>query len=217
MAESTKDVAAGRPKPKPAAGTPATGKKETTRATPAREIVTSTPATAAGSRFRFFRGLVGRKASADTPASTPATTTASGGRPQRPANPSMGRFFLGMTLYMVLALAAQFLLEFIFVHVPGHGQAVVFTLPLLGAVNQFTLVWMLTLILILYGLYKFKVLPRTLGQPRERTAAAKANPAKDVKAAPAKATREPISGPNDEVYARVKARIRAERRKARRN
>lgn len=225
MAESTKEITAKHPKPKAgAAAAPPTGaggaaavKKSTAKPAPITEIATSTSATATTSRFGFFRALGGRKATTET---TPAATkggaqTASGAKPVRQQT-SMGRFFFGMSLYLVLALAAQFLLTFIYARVPGQGQQVVFkNLPLLGDVTAYLLTWMIVLVLILYALYKFKVLPRSLAQPREKVATVKADP-KNVKAAPAKVVREPVEGPNDEAYVRVKARIRAERRKGRR-
>jgi hypothetical protein len=223
MAESTKEVTVKRPKPKAGAGDAAAPKKQTAKPEPVTTLATSASETAAKPRFGFFRALSGRKASATsepTPATAAkgsaqsATTAASGARPQRQPT-SMGRFFFGMSLYLVLALAAQFVLTFIFERLPGQGQQVLFSLPILGNVTTYLLVWMLVLVLILYSLYKFNVLPRTLGQPREKLAAVKADP-KGTKAAPPKVVREPVEGPNDEVYARVKARIRAERRKARR-
>jgi hypothetical protein len=215
MAESTKEVAARRPKPKSGAGAPATGKKETTKSTPLdkaiQEATTSAPETK--SRFGFFRSLGGRMSGA-----TPAGTSTSADKPQRPANPSMGRFFLGMSLYMVLALAAQFALSFVFARLPAsYSTQPLFTLPLLGGVTPYLLVWMLVLIGILYALYKFKVLPRSLGQPRPRAATAKADPKAPKAAATTKMVRGPVEGPNDDAYERVKARIRAERRKGRRN
>jgi hypothetical protein len=214
MAESTKEVAASRPKPKTGTGTPATAKKETAKLTPTAQEVTSAPAPKA--RFGFFSSLGGRKDGAGAAASS-AGTTNSAGQPQRPANPSMGRFFLGMSLYMVLALGAQFALTFIFQRLPAsYSTQAIFTLPLLGGVTTYLLVWMLTLIVILYGLYKFKILPRSLGQPRTPATAAKVDP--KAKAAPmTKVARPAVEGPDDDAYARVKARIRAERRKARRN
>ncbi|HEY7350561.1 MAG TPA: hypothetical protein VH599_19790 [Ktedonobacterales bacterium] len=241
MAESTKEVAARRPKPKTGSGAPATGKKTTTKSAPLdraiQEATTSAPertarASKAGEnaetrfpqavlpegaavkpRFGFFRSL-GRKDTAEAPASASGAAT-SANKPQRPANPSMGRFFFGMSLYMILALAAQFALSFIFQALPEsyRTQAIV-TLPLLGGVTPYLLAWMIVLILILYALYKFKVLPRTLGQPRPRAAAADPR----AKAAPTtKAAHGPVEGPDDDAYARVKARIRAERRKTRRS
>ncbi len=129
----------------------------------------------------------------------------------------MGSFFFGMSLYMVLALAAQFALTFIFQRLPAsYSTQAIFTLPLLGGVTTYLLVWMVVLIAILWGLYKFNVLPRSLSQPRAQAATAKADP--KAKAAPTtKVKPAPVDGPDDDAYARVKARIRAERRKARRN
>lgn len=215
MAESTREAATRRPKPKAGAGASATGKKATAKSTPLdkalQEATTSTPETK--SRFGFFRSLGGRKSSAE-----PAGTSASADKPQRPANPSMGRFFLGMSLYMVLALAAQFALSFVFARLPAsYSTKPLFQLPLLGGITPYLLVWMLTLIAILYALYKFKILPRTLGQPRPRAATAKVDPKAPKAAATTKVVHGPVEGPSDDAYERVKARIRAERRKARRN
>ncbi len=205
MAETTKQVETGRPKPKTAAGKPATVTKSTAKTAPQVETTTSAPE--AKSPFGFFSALGGRKNSAGT-----------AGQPQKPGNPSMSRFLFGMSLYMILALAAQFALTFIFEHLPAsYSTQPLFTLPLLGGVTTYLLVWMITLILILYGLYKFKILPRSLSQPRPQAATTTTTSSK-VKAAPAaKAASTPVEGPNDDAYARVKARIRAERRKARRS
>jgi len=219
MAESTKEIAVKRPKQK-RTGAPATGKKETPKATPAAAVVTSAPATQARSRFDFFRGLVPGRASANAPASTTAAGATKSGAasvtapaPQRQRS-SMGKFFFGMSLYMILALAAQFALSFIFGRLPAsYSTQALFNIPLLGPVTTYLLVWMVVLIGILYALYKFNVLPRNLGQPRQKVAPVKAAP----KTATVKATREPVEGPNDDAYARVKARIRAERRKGRRS
>lgn len=129
----------------------------------------------------------------------------------------MGRFFFGMSLYMVLALAAQVGLGYLFQVMPGHGAQVLVTLPIIGNVTLALFTWMVVLIGILFALYKFNILPRSLGaQQRQKLASVKAEP-KTTKAAPAKPAREPLTGPNDEAYERVKARIRAERRKERRH
>lgn len=185
-----------------------------------------TPTAKPASRMSFFRRLGGGKEQTDAPA--PAATTTKGGKtttsatqttaPQRPASPGMGRFFFGMMLYMVLAFAAQFVLAYVFSFVPGKGQQVLFSIPVLGPITEYLLAWMLVLIGILWGLYKLKILPRSLGQPPARAAAAtKADPKATTKVAEVKAPREPISGPNDDAYERVKARLRSERRKARRH
>ena len=131
--------------------------------------------------------------------------------------PGMGRFFFGMSLYMVLALGAQVGLGYLFQVVPGHGAQVLISLPIIGNVTLALFTWMVVLIGILFLLYKFNILPRSLGsQQRQKLASVKADP-KATRAAPAKPVREPLSGPNDEAYDRVKARIRAERRKERRH
>jgi hypothetical protein len=200
MAESTKEVEAGRPKAR-AAGTSTTVTKETAKSTSKAEVTTSTPA--AKPRFGFFSSLGGRGAAAGTAGN--------------PAKPSMGRFFFGMSLYMVLALAAQFALTFIFQRLPSsYSTQPLFTLPLLGGVTTYLLVWMAVLVAILWGLYKFNVLPRSLSQRPAPSTTTKADP--KAKAAPTvKVKPTPVEGPNDDAYARVKARIRSERRKARRN
>lgn len=215
MAESTREAAASRPKPKATTGAAATTKKDTA-AKPAKGDAldraiqdAKTGAPEAKSRFGFLSSL---GSSLGSRLSGPKA--ASGSTAQGPAKPSMGKFFFGMSLYMVLALGAQFVLGFA-LPVSTRTQ-VLFTLPLLGPVTTYLLVWMLTLIAILYALYKFNILPRTLGQPRPKAAATKVDP--KAKAAPtSKAPRVPVDGPDDDAYARVKARIRSERRKARRN
>lgn len=212
MAESTKEAATSRPKPKAATGAATTTRKDTAAKPGKGDALdraiqeAKTDAPEAKSRFGFFRSL-GSRLSGPAPAS--------GDKAQRPPTPSMGKFFFGMSLYMVLALGAQFVLGFA-LPVSTRTQ-VLFTLPLLGPVTTYLLIWMLTLIAILYALYKFNILPRSLGQPRSKAAAAaKVDP--KAKAAPTtKAPRVPVEGPNDDAYARVKARIRADRRKSRRN
>lgn len=203
MAESTKEVLAGRPKTKTKGESLATATKPTTKQDSKAVMVSSTPA--AKPRFGFFSGLMGgSKTSTDASGTT------------RPKNPSMSRFFFGMSLYMVLALAAQFGLTFAFQRLPSaYSTKALFTLPVLGGVTTYLLVWMIVLIAILFALYKFNVLPRSLSQPRPATTA-KVDP--KAKAAPiTKVKPTPVEGPNDDAYARVKARIRAERRKGRKS
>ncbi len=202
MADTSQEVVARRPKPKAGAKTTPLPK-----AAPTQQLAVSTPEPAAKPKFNFFRGLMGRQDAATTTAGKAA-----------PANrPGMGRFFFGMSLYMVLALGAQVGLGYLFQNIPGHGAQVLVTLPIIGNVTIALFTWMVVLIGILFLLYKFNILPRTLGgQPRQKIASVKADP-KESKAAQAKPVREPLSGPNDDVYERVKARNRAERRKGRRH
>lgn len=239
MAEKTEGVVARRPKPKAqaAATTPlkrtTAAKAASTEEGPQRvsgplpqktapkgaSAGATTPepsVTKSASPMSFFRRLGGSKEQTTAPAATTKGGAAAASGTQRPANPGMGRFFFGMMLYMVLAFAAQFVLAFVFSYVPGKGQQVLFSVPLLGPITEYLLAWMVVLIAILWGLYKLKILPRTLGQPRERVAAAKVDP-KAAKVAEVKAPREPLSGPNDDAYERVKSRLRSERRKARRH
>ncbi len=241
MAEKTEEVVARRPKPKAqaAATTPLKGttaakaasteegaqrvsgplpQKTAPKGASTGATTPETP-TKSASPMSFFRRLGGSKEQTTAPASAATTKGGATAAPgtQRPANPGMGRFFFGMMLYMVLAFAAQFVLAFVFGSLdPKKGQEILFTVPVLGPITAYLLVWMLVLIGILWGLYKLKILPRSLGQPRERVATAKADP-KAAKAAEVKAPREPLSGPNDDAYERVKARLRSERRKARRH
>jgi hypothetical protein len=239
MAEKTEEAVGRRPRPKTQAAAKAVSHQASEdgpqrvsgplpRTAAAKTANTQAPAAPGTSEKKpaspmsFFRRLGGSKEQASAPAPAAATkggkpTTTQAAAPQRPANPSMGRFFFGMMLYMVLAFAAQFVLAFLFSYVPGKGQQVLFTVPLLGPITEYLLAWMLVLIVILWGLYKLKILPRTLGQPQARAAAAKADPKAAAKPAETKAPREPLSGPNDDAYERVKARLRAERRKARRH
>ncbi|HEU5367837.1 MAG TPA: hypothetical protein VFU69_05220 [Ktedonobacterales bacterium] len=211
MAESTREAATSRPKPKATTGAATTPKKAPAAKLDKGEALdraiqdAKTGAPEAKSRFGFLSSLGSRLS---------GPKAASGDAAQGPAKPSMGKFFFGMSLYMVLALGAQFVLGFA-LPVSSRTQ-VLFTLPLLGPVTTYLLIWMLTLIAILYALYKFNILPRTLGQPRQKAAATKVDP--KAKAAPTtRAPRVPVEGPDDDAYARVKARIRADRRKARRN
>jgi len=219
MADTSQEVVARRPKPKAGAKTTPLSK-----AAPTKQLVESAPESAPKPKFGFFRGLVGRKDDAPAPqAVTPTSGKAqpTAGAPAAkaaPPRPGMGRFFFGMSLYMVLALGAQFGLGYLFQNVPGHGTQVLVTLPIIGNVTVALFTWMVVLIGILFLLYKFKVLPRNLsGQQRQQVASVKANPSKEKESKPAKPVREPLSGPDDEVYERVKSRNRAERRKARRH
>ncbi len=225
MADTTQESVARRSRTRPGARAGAPRQAKTAaEATPAKAPVTSAPEPVAKPKFGFFRGLGGRKATTDAPAQTATkagTQTSSkagttGTPAQRPPQPQFRRFFFGMTLYLALAFAAQIGLNYLFANIPGHGQQVLITLPLIGPITVALAVWMLVLITILWALYRFNVLPRNLaGQTRQSAASAKADP-KASKPAPAKPAREPLSGPNDDVYARVKARIRAQRRKLRR-
>ena len=245
MADSTQEVVAKRPKTKAVTGAPSASKTSAAssgKAAPTKAVASSAPETAAPARPSFLDRLTGRSASAEMPSPElkPATgkATATAGAPEtaakprasflsmltgrstgtngRPAQPGMGRFFFGMSLYMVLALAAQVGLGYLFQVMPGHGAQVLISLPIIGNVTLALFTWMVVLIGILFALYKFNILPRSLGGQRQKLATVKAEP-KTAKAAPAKPVREPLTGPNDEAYERVKARIRAERRKERRH
>ena len=243
MADSTQEVVAKRPKTKAVTGAQSSGKTSAAssgKAAPTKAVASSAPETAPA-RPSFLSRLTGRSASAEMPSPElkPATgkATATDGAPAtaarpsflsmltgrstgpggKPAQPGMGRFFFGMSLYMVLALAAQVGLGYLFQVMPGHGAQVLITLPIIGNVTLALFTWMVVLIGILFALYKFNILPRSLGaQQRQKLASVKAEP-KTTRAAPAKPVREPQTGPNDEAYERVKARIRAERRKERRH
>ena len=206
MADSTQEVVAKRPKPKTETSATASSKTSAAssgKATPTKAGATSATETAAPSKpkLSFMSLLTGR-------------TTGPDGKP---AQPGMGRFFFGMSLYMVLALGAQVGLGYLFQVLPGHGAQILVSLPIIGNVTLALFTWMVVLIGILFALYKFNILPRSLGsQQRQKLASVKADP-KTTKAAPAKPAREPLSGPNDAAYERVKARIRADRRKDRRH
>lgn len=243
MADSTQEVVAKRPKTKAVTGAQSSGKTSAAssgKAAPTKAVASSAPETAPA-RPSFLSRLTGRSTSAEMSSSElkPATgkATATAGAPEtaakpsflsmltgrstgpggKPAQPGMGRFFFGMSLYMVLALAAQVGLGYLFQVMPGHGAQVLVTLPIIGNVTLALFTWMVVLIGILFALYKFNILPRSLGaQQRQKLASVKAEP-KTTRAAPAKPVREPLTGPNDEAYERVKARIRAERRKERRH
>lgn len=245
MADSTQEVVAKRPKTKAGTGAPSSGKTSAAssgKAAPTKAVASSAPETAAPARPSFLSRLTGRSASAEMPSpelkpasktqatatdGAPATATKpsflsmltgrSTGPGGKPAQPGMGRFFFGMSLYMVLALAAQVGLGYLFQVIPGHGAQVLISLPIIGNVTLALFTWMAVLIGILFALYKFNILPRSLGaQQRQKLASVKADP-KTARPAPAKPVREPLTGPNDEAYERVKARIRAERRKERRH
>lgn len=211
MADTTQEVVAKRPKTKTGRGSSAEvpspelktagGKPQTAAASGKAQAATGAPEKAAKPKMNFMSLLTGRATGPDG----------------KPAQPGMGRFFFGMSLYMVLALGAQVGLGYLFQVVPGHGTQVLLTLPIVGPVTLALFTWMVVLIGILFALYKFNILPRSLGsQQRQKLASVKADP-KTTKAASAKPAREPLSGPNDAAYERVKARIRSERRKDRRH
>jgi hypothetical protein len=119
--------------------------------------------------------------SKSTPATKGATTAA-----ERPKTPGMGRFFIGMMVYL---LAAQFFqIGLTWADVTYHWQLErkqLFTLPVIGNVNALVLIFMVVLVGLLWALYRFKVLPsgKDMAAQRMATLAAQKGGATTGKAA----------------------------------
>jgi hypothetical protein len=84
------------------------------------------------------------------------------GAPQAAAvpRPKMSRFLLGMVAYLIGAQVLTFLLSYL--NLQNHWNLqhkVLFSLPLLGNISAFTLLYILSLAGLLYGLYRFRILP----------------------------------------------------------
>lgn len=82
--------------------------------------------------------------------------------PAAPARPKvgMGRFFMGMMIYLFASYLFQIVLAILDVKVFHNAlsKTVLFKLPF-GPVNIMTLLFIALLVGLLWGLYKFKVLP----------------------------------------------------------
>jgi hypothetical protein len=88
---------------------------------------------------------------------TKATPQSATGAAPRPA---MGRFMLGMVAYLIGSYVIQYLIIFLDVKFKwGLEKKTLVTLPLLGPINGITLIFMLSLVGLLFALYKFRVLP----------------------------------------------------------
>jgi len=100
-------------------------------------------------------------------AKTPTTpVTAKGGAfakgaPQSAVpRPKMSRFLIGMVAYLIGAQVLTFLLQYLNIRNKWNLEhKVLFSLPLLGNVSAFTLLYILSLAGLLYALYRFRILP----------------------------------------------------------
>ncbi|HEY7126886.1 MAG TPA: serine/threonine-protein kinase [Ktedonobacterales bacterium] len=91
----------------------------------------------------------------DSTKSPPLSSPLSALEPAPQASFPISRLLLGIGLLLVLGFATQFVLTFLFEFIPGKGQEVLFTSPLLGPVTEYLLAWIVVLIGIAYGLYRF--------------------------------------------------------------
>ncbi len=122
---------------------------------------------------------LGSKASATTPVTAKGNSATRGGATPAASipRPKMGRFMMGMVAYLIGSYVIQYLVIFLDVKFKwGLEKKTVVTLPLLGPINGITLVFMLSLVGLLFALYKFRVLPSASSlrqQPATATTAAK--------------------------------------------
>ncbi len=123
---------------------PATGGASTTKKAAAAPAATpEKPATLGAGLKSLFMG-----------------NTAQGGT--RPQTPGMGRFFMGMMIYLFVSYLMQFVLAVLNVkvfHYALTNTVLIRKLPLLGDLNVMSLIFILILVGVLWGLYKFKILP----------------------------------------------------------
>jgi hypothetical protein len=98
----------------------------------------------------------------------------------RPKSPGMGRFFLGMMIYLFVSYVMQIVLLLLDAKT-FHGKltsTVLFKLPIFGNVNIMALIFMVVLVAVLWGLYKFKILPSNADLRAQGQALAVQNAAK---------------------------------------
>ncbi len=80
--------------------------------------------------------------------------------PARRTTPGMGRFLMGMIIYLIGAQIATYGLAFLNTHFNWQlDKKVFFTLPVLGAMTGIQVIFIVILVGLLWALYKFKVLP----------------------------------------------------------
>ncbi|HEV2237497.1 MAG TPA: hypothetical protein VGR57_12615 [Ktedonobacterales bacterium] len=164
------------------------------------------------------------------------TTGASGANatPQPKFGRGMSRLAIGMLAYVVGSYALQIVLALINGNF-GLGLDQVQTLfpkttPLIGTMSKFALIYFILVIVLIWALFRFNIIPRdpfgarAQAQARARGNAPAAPPTETVswsarkraarKAADAAATDEPdVAGDYDEEYERVRAMLRGRRRK----
>jgi hypothetical protein len=144
--------------------------------------------------------LTGTKKTSPAAGKTTALATTKGKTStQTPAQPTrgpgMGRFFLGMMLYVFASYVVQILLYVLDGKV-FHNKLTatyLFTLPILGRINIMALIFIPFLVILLWALYKFKILPSQaeLRAQAQNQAAARGTaigrnaPAKNAAVAPA--------------------------------
>lgn len=138
----------------------ATSKTPTTpRASAGARPTATTKATTAG-KTTTGKLTTGKTTSALTTGKKPgAATQPAAAAPARPKL-GMGRFFTGMLIYLFGSYVIQFILAFLDVKVFNGGltRTVLFKFPF-GTVNVMVLLFMASLVALLWALYKFKVLP----------------------------------------------------------
>jgi hypothetical protein len=109
----------------------------------------------------------------------------------------MGRFFTGMLIYLFGSYVIQFILAFLDVKVfnSGLSRTVLFKFPF-GTVNVMVLLFMASLVALLWALYKFKVLPSATEMRAQNQAALDQRNAARASAAKGTATRGNLATKN---------------------
>jgi hypothetical protein len=186
---------------------------------------------------RLRPSAVARPTAASSPSANGASPGANGSAPApRPGfGRGMSKLAIGMLAYVVGSYALQIVLVLVNSTFKLHLEQVqtLFpkTTPLVGTMTKFALIYFLLVILLIWGLFRFNIIPRDpfgqRGQAQSRTRGnAPAAPSQETaswssrrraarRAADAAAAAKPttFAGVHDEEYERVRALQRARRRK----
>ncbi|HEY7983980.1 MAG TPA: hypothetical protein VID73_07430 [Ktedonobacterales bacterium] len=178
---------------------------------------------------------VDRSTTAVTPSANGATTTGANGAagtPQPKFGRGMSRLAIGMLAYVVGSYALQIVLALVnstFKLGLEQAQAIFpRTTPLVGAMTKFALIYFILVIVLIWALFRFNIIPRDPFGARAQARARGKTPAVPTtemvswsarkraarKAADAAAANEPtVSGDYDKEYERVRAMLRGRRRR----
>lgn len=123
-------------------------------------------------------GRLGRIVRTRPFAASGAPTTGDGKSPARPRS-DMGRFFTGMMAYVI----GSFLLQYVLLlanstfklHLDQPQSLFPRNTPYIGAMSSFAIIYLLFLIALIWGLYRFNVMPRDPFGARRRAAEQAAN------------------------------------------
>jgi hypothetical protein len=167
-------------------------------------------------------------------ASSGASANGSTPTPRQGFGRGMSKLAIGMLAYVVGSYALQIVLVLVNANFKLRLEQVqtLFprTTPLIGSMTKFALIYFLLVILLIWGLFRFNVIPRdpfgarTQAQSRTRGSVPTAPPKETAswssrrraarKAANSAATKQAtFAGAHDEEYERVRALQRARRRK----